>query len=463
MTQVQDALRNMTSDGVDMGSWLLNATLDPTPYLVELRKTVERLESTIDNTFIPRQRRDPEQVWGKWRETNYRFKTLDSVEIRTLCVSSKTAMRTPLIDALQDNSEALTSFRTLCGFVKAYFDQWRSMENPEKVEGLIQRMLKRGMIVRKSRVLDSWRKSTFLFSAQADKRIGEIVAREHRPLKDVCSDYFVDTAAPLASAAYQQAAFLTTAALIARQGTISEADALKELKWISENLLTSALTPDAYRATVGKLILSRLPDTLPLFQTALVDLIHADERLGDPRLPFSAPNWRAMPSGAKERFLAWLAKETLQFFFNTLVPKNDENRRRAEFWMEYAKKQGKIKDFQVAVSDEDIPKIRASRAQMIPAYSSIYGGRTSAFLMIFEGYGIDYVVIEFSETGNAVYIYTRNVFEATGVSLRSQLFHRRDDLLRMDDAQDRIIHRDSTYERWERKARAKLAELGIRP
>jgi hypothetical protein len=169
-----------------------------------------------------------------------------------------------------------------------------------------------------------------------------------------------------------------------------------------------------------------------------------------------------MPSGAKEQFLAWLAKQTLQFFFDTLVPRNDENRRRAEFWLGYAKRQGKIKDFQVAVSDDDLYRIHAVK-ERIPTYSSVRGGRTSAFLMVFEGYGVEYVVIEFSETGNAAYIYKREDFQETGVSLRSRSFHLGDDLKRMRSVQERIIHRVSTNERWERRAQLTLAELGIRP
>ena len=169
---------------------------------------------------------------------------------------------------------------------------------------------------------------------------------------------------------------------------------------------------------------------MPLFQSALVSLVHADERLGDPRLAYCAPNWRTVLSEAREKFLAWLAKDTLQFFFDTLVPRNDRNRRRAEFWLEYAKKQGKIKDFQVAVSEDDRPKIRASRAKTIPTYSTISGGKASAFLMVFEGYGTDYVVIEFSETGHAAYIYALKVFEASGATMRSNSFDLNEDLKR---------------------------------
>jgi hypothetical protein len=83
--------------------------------------------------------------------------------------------------------------------------------------------------------------------------------------------------------------------------------------------------------------------------------------------------------------------------------------------------------------------------------------------MIFEGYGTEYVVIEFSETGNAAYIYPRKVFEARGITIRSNSFHLADDLKRVVAAKDRIWHRTNTIEPWETKARRQLADLGIRP
>jgi hypothetical protein len=83
--------------------------------------------------------------------------------------------------------------------------------------------------------------------------------------------------------------------------------------------------------------------------------------------------------------------------------------------------------------------------------------------MVFEGYGTEYVVIEFSETGNAAYIYSRKAFESGGVKLRSQTFNLRDDLKRMDDAHERILHLTETRQRWEVKAKRMLSELGIRP
>lgn len=462
MIQIREGLHRLTLDLTELKNALLSVPVDAGPYVRQLERTVESLEVKSDKMSTPKPPLDAEEVWARWRMVSYDLEELDAREIRTLCVSPKTAMRPRLIAALSMNFDALRRWINFNGFVQTYFGQWRTMENPESVEKLIQRMLSDGRIAGKSKILDLWRRSYFLFSPEASRRIGKIIAKDHQSVKQCCTTYCIDPSGSLGVAAHEYAADAATEELVMRDSRIGQDFVLKELQWISDQLFTPSLSPDAYRHAMSKLIVSRMAEGMPSFQSAIVSLVHEDERLGDPRLAYCASNWRKIPE-ARERFLAWLAKETLQFFFDTLVPRNDTNRRRAEFWLEYAKKQGKIKDFQVAVSTEDLPKIRASRARTIPSYSSIMGGRTSAFLMIFEGYGAEYVVIEFSETGNAAYIYPRKVFEEGGTSIRSNSFHLTEDLKRVDAAADRIWHRINTNERWETKARRQLAELGIRP
>ena len=220
--------------------------------------------------------------------------------------------------------------------------------------------------------------------------------------------------------------------------------------------MTKSLESTLYRKEIGKIILCDLPGRYSSFASELVNQVIRDERLGDPRLANAAPNWRGL-NAARERILSWLARETIEFFFNALVPPNDENRRRAEFWLKYTKKPGKIKDFQVAISQEDIYKIYNRHDKLID-YSRIEGSSSSAFLMMFEGYKTEYIIIEFSETGNAAYIYERNRFEWIGINLRSKIYHIKQ-LKRMQDVKDRIIHNGE----WEYYASQKLAELGIRP
>jgi len=461
--QIHDGLQRLTLDLTELKNSLLSVPVDPEPYVRQLAHTIQALEMKSDRVSSPKPPLDAEEVWARWRMVSHNLEELDAREIRTLCVSPKTAMRPRLITALNANSDALRRWINFNGFVQAYFGQWRTMENPEAVEKLIQDLLSDGRISRKSKILDLWRRSFFLFSPEASRRIGKAIFKDHKSVKQCCAEYCIDPSGCLASSAHEYAAAAATEELVMRDSRIGQDVVLKELQWISDQLLTPSLKPDAYRHAVSKLIVSRMAESMPSFQSAIVGLVHADERLGDPRLAYCASNWRTV-SEARERFLAWLAKETLQFFFDTLVPRNDTNRRRAEFWLEYAKKQGKIKDFQVAVSEEDRPKIRASRAKTIPSYSSIRGGKASAFLMVFEGWNHkEYIVIEFSETGHAAYIYERDIFEASGAKIRSNSFDMSEDLRRMNDAQDRIVHRVETRERWETKARRKLADLGIRP
>ena len=463
MIQIRQGLDRLTADLPELRESMMWQPVDPAPYLRQLDKVVETLQAKSDKVASPKPPLDAEEVWAHWRALAFDLTKLDAREVRTLCVSPKTAMKARLVSVLGSNPDTLKRWINLNGFVQAYFGQWRSMENPEAVEKLIQAMLSEGRIVRKSKILNMWRQSPFLFSPEASRRVGKIILKDRKSVKQSCVEYCIEPSSPLASAAHEYAAAAAAEELIQRDSRIGQELALKELQWISDHLLTSALSADAYRQAMSKLIVSRMAEGMPPFQSALVSLVHADDRLGDPRLSYCAPNWRKIPE-ARERILAWLAKETLQFFFDTLVPRNDSNRRRAEFWLEYAKKQGKIKDFQVAVSEEDRPKIRASRAKTIPSYSNIRGGKASAFLMVFEGWSHkEYVVIEFSETGHAAYIYEREIFEASGAKMRSNSFDMSDDLRRMSDAQDRILHLVDTRERWETKARRKLADLGIRP
>jgi hypothetical protein len=463
MIQIGQGLDRLTTDLTVLRESLMWRTLDPAPYLRQLDKVIETLQIKSDKVSSPKPPLDPEQVWARWRGLDFDLAKLDGREIRSLCVSPKTAMKVRLVSALGVDSDGLKRWINLNGFVQAYFGQWRSMENPDTVEKLIQKMLGEGRILRRNKILDLWRQSPFLFSREASRRLGKIILKDRKSVRQSCAEFCIDPSSPLASAAHEYAAAAAAEELVQRDFRIGQELALKELQWISEHLLTPSLNADAYREALGKLIGSRIAESMPSFQTGLVALVHADERLGDPRLAYCAPNWRKIPE-ARERFLAWLAKETLQFFFDTLVPRNDTNRRRAEFWLEYAKKQGKIKDFQVAVSVDDRPKIRASRAKTIPSYSTITGGKASAFLMVFEGWNHkEYIVIEFSETGHAAYIYERDVFEASGAKIRSHSFGMSEDLRRMNDAEDRILHLVDTRERWETKARRKLADLGIRP
>jgi len=223
-----------------------------------------------------------------------------------------------------------------------------------------------------------------------------------------------------------------------------------------QDVLTDPLLPGALHHAVSSLILSRAAEKSESFQQTLRNYVRHHARLGDPRLRQCMPNWRDMEAEAQQRFLSWLAKESIIFFFDTILPRNDENRRRADFWLRY---HSRMSDFQVAISEHDYWKLTANKSSSpLPLHSRVSQSSTSAFLMKFKGHGGDYVVVEFSETGNAAYIYDRALFESTNVNLRTPQFQLNRHL-KHDRRLDRILHLGA----WESPARRKLAELGIWP
>jgi hypothetical protein len=292
MIQIGQGLDLLTTDLTVLRESLMWRTIEPAPYLRQLDKVVETLQTKSDKVASPKAPLDPEQVWTRWRGLDFDLTKLDAREIRSLCVSPKTAMKARLVSALGVNSDALKRWINLNGFVQAYFGQWRSMENPEVVEKLIQKMLGEGRILRRNKILDLWRQSGFLFSHEASRRLGKSILKDRKSVRQSCAEFCIDHSSPLASAAHEYAAAAAAEELVQRDFRIGQELALNELQWISEHLLGPSLSADAYRDALSKLIVSRIAENMPSFQTALVALVHDDERLGDPRLDYCAPNWR---------------------------------------------------------------------------------------------------------------------------------------------------------------------------
>ncbi len=121
-------------------------------------------------------------------------------------------------------------------------------------------------------------------------------------------------------------------------------------------------------------------------------------------------NWSGMDERAAAKFLQWIARESIVFFFNNILPDNSANERRKDFWLEDL---GAIKDFQVALSARDYNRLYArSRLTEVPGFGRVDHDTTSAFIMRFGVRGGDDVIIaEFSETGNAAHAFSAPVLE----------------------------------------------------
>jgi hypothetical protein len=393
-------------------------------------------------------------VWQKFEANGGDLTSLNRLEFRTLCIAEDFATRPNFVRAIQFQPKHLANGRCLYAIVNAYFSRWREMQNPEELESLLKSAI--AGYRRKSPVIERWRSAQSLFSASAAEALAKFVTSRRSSIDAVLKLQYVGAATRLAVLSRAKTAELAASHFRESESGSDEPTNLAYLEWMIRDVLTESLLPSALHHTASSLILSRSAEKSESFQQTLRSYVENHPRLGDPRLRQCMPNWRDMEIEAQQRFLSWLAKENILFFFNTILPRNDENRRRADFWLRYHKQ---ITDFQVAISEQDFWKLKANRSKgNVPVHSRVTQGSTSAFLMKFKGYGSEYIVAEFSETGNAAYIYDQATFESRNVNLRTPQFQ-----LNRHLKHERWPHRILHLGVWESSARRKLAELGIRP
>jgi hypothetical protein len=419
-----------------------------------LSGTLQKLRQKHSVVKLDRPKLNIKLVWAEFATSEYDLGRLDGLKFRALCSDETTALRPEFISALTRNPEKLKRSRCLYGIVNGYFSEWRTMNDPGTVERLLASVF--SSYNGKNLVVQKWHASRALFSEQAATFLADEICLGKKAVDDVLKDYNVRPLTKLGLSVRASAARSACDYLRRMEGMREKAWHLGYLNWITENVLSELTLPDAFSYAISSLILSDSAKRSEGFQAALRYYVQNHKRLGDPRVRESSLNWRTIAPEAAQRYLSWLARDSIIFFFNTILPNNNENRRRKDFWLRY---HDRIKDFQVAVSDADLWKVKASQKNSeLLYYSQVVHPTTSAFLMRFEGYGAHYVVVEFSEKGNAAYIFTASDFESKRVTLRTPRFELKKHL-KFDDSH-RIIHIGD----WEAKASYKLAsEFGIRP
>jgi hypothetical protein len=420
----------------------------------QLAAAVNTLRQKRTIVTVDRPKMDVGKAWSAFVESGCELDNIDGLLFRTLCCAEKTAVRPEFVGALTRHPEKLTRSRCLYGLVNSYFSEWRTMPEPSRLESLLLSTFT--ALSGKNPVARKWLETPQLFSESAASFLAEEISASQTAVDDVLRSNNINAVTKLAGAV--RLSVVQTACEYLRRQESSRSDewVLSFLQWMTEKVLSDVTPPDVFRSAISSLILSESAKRSEAFQHALRSYIQNHKRLGDPRIRECSPNWSSMPTEAAQRYLSWLARDSIIFFFNTILPNNSENCRRKDFWLRY---HDRIKDFQVAVSDADLWKLKASgKSSERLLYSQVIHPTTSAFLMQFEGYGGSYVVVEFSETGNAAYIFRMADFEAKRLSLRSPKFQLSAHL--KFDTKHRILHTHG----WEARAAHKLAyEFGIHP
>jgi len=388
---------------------------------------------------------DPKQVWREWSSSRFSASYLDARRIKALCADAETATQPETIDALCRDSEPLSRAGCLFGLVSAYFARWGAIGQQDQMESLISRAT--NSYTKRNPIILHFRSyANLLFHPQAAQLLATL-ALEHREAPKECLNRLrVGIATNLATKTFTWAARTFDPRPVAT-GTLS--DPTERLKYALNHLYVPELATVELQAAISRIIVSDWVEKYSNCREAVRQFALHHKDLGDPRL--HSKNWSAMDPNATARFLKWIAKDGIVFFFNHVLPDNNANRRRKDFWLAYA---GAITDFQVALSEQDYRRLFAtSRLKDVPGFGRVDHLTTSAFIMRFG----QITIVEFSETGNAAHAFSSTVFDGKAGSLRSASFNFKK--LKHEANDGRILH----LAEWEYNARQKLAGWGVRP
>jgi hypothetical protein len=298
----------------------------------------------------------------------------------------------------------------------------------------------------KHRLIRLWREhSAEVIGARAPETLGERAVFNRQPPDACFAELRIDPASKFAQAS------ITAASQECRRSWGRVTDrvnyALTELlPWPHWDL-------SAFKKEVGSVILDdvfRVQER----QEPLRVMLLKDSRLGDLRLSHRRANWAMVDPAAQRRFLEWLSRFDIVFFFEHTLPQRLDPHRRKDFWLRYV---GTIQQSRPLLSAEDRARLRTVLNQKPLENMNI--GRidelTSAFIL---GFG-DLWVVEFSRAGNACYLYHASEFHKMVRDIWMTAPFRNHNLKSPATCLRRVVHKVG----WQSEMANLLARAGIMP
>ncbi|MCS6962319.1 MAG: EH signature domain-containing protein [Deltaproteobacteria bacterium] len=201
----------------------------------------------------------------------------------------------------------------------------------------------------------------------------------------------------------------------------------------------SELTTYLIKAVNGK------PSQVELVRDSILDL----DKLGDPRIHYDKWIYYSLPE-ARQIFVSWLSERDLKFFFDFVFANTEDIHNRKNFWMLYI---DQVVDSRVFIAES----LAVSRKRDIPNnfdYGIVRGGKVSAFVMRFT----QIVAVEFSEYGNACWLYRPHDFSKVLDDLRTTNIQ--SGTLKQSQLKLEYIGHSAN---WQERLMKRLEHFGLRP
>lgn len=447
-----DGLRTLSDVAHDLERELRRPVVDPSQNLTNLQSAVVNLGQAKAAKSL----HCPEEYVGRWM--NYlenEDARLEGRAVRYLCWQPEIATSRRFQLYLDQNTVDLNA-RALQGLVRCCHAQW----SPEFARSQAVTRVRDRMERYKgpNRVLSEWRdNSSIILGPKGAEEFGAEMTQRLETSNRHCEMWGIsDETSPYIQAAVRHATEICR----------NQMDRVPKIRdyLLSELLPWMGWPPDVFKQEISRTILHPATTESPEVQERVRRFILDDSRLGDPRRANeNRLNWVGI-SEAERRVIEWLSQLDIVFFFESVLPKGEDPQGRKEFWLQYVPS---IKKSRPLLRREDKERLqrdlREKGLKLVHAGSMDEWSTASAFLLDFG----PLLVIEFSETGNACYMYRKNdVDKLIPDFWTSKPFAQRK-LRRRDLPHERIVHRQRKSQwhsgGWEESAAQLLARFDIRP
>lgn len=384
------------------------------PPPIELKRQNKRLNDKYSQVSIPFT--DPktvEMTKAMWieRKANKDFLSISKKEFVILC-SQPDISAEEAFNELLKAWESQIPLRALPVLLATIHETWNRNPNQKSLTYLFQKTL--NDYAGNRSYLQTWKQNSQMYlSDNGIKAFAEIMVSEFYDIPTLCSKHHLPSSSSEFVELIRQ---LTINTFINKLKKSSQYDF-----YIWEYLFSDLIQKTDYQALSELIILADRHSKAGYSgaEEYLKQWFLNPENFGDPRI-FNG-NWVKIEQQARYIFIQWLSKEDLAFFFNLLLKKGADEHGRREFWEQYLYH---VISSRVLVSDDDWSRNEALLKDMGKENKTLPGRlkeNTSAFIMQMK----DYIVIEFSEKGNAGYIWHKNHLPRSFVEILPQLYNRK--------------------------------------
>lgn len=392
----------------------------------------------------------PEEYLRQWENYLSQNGSLEPRAIRYLCWEPEIASDKKFIDCVD---KQVLSARSLQGLVRACHIRWNSVikENIFMKDSVLEKIRK---LVKNykgpNQILARWNAS--LDTVLSDKG-PELFAREMVNNLQNAEEYAAAWAIDV------QSFFFRNSMLFAIEQCKHD---FNRCKYLFSDILPWQLWGNAeLKKLIGGFILDDYYNNEPA-KEILQNFVLLHGELGDPRLDRNNRNWMDVHARAKDRFIQWLSRLDIEFFFEHVLPDRKDPHERKSFWLKYVPK---LRASRPLLCYEDQARLRTQLKDKVKVgHFGKIKGINSAFILDFG----QIKAVEFSRVG-ACYIYAEREFNEIVPDLWSGKTFTAENLKDKNRciSDGRIIHRRPAAAwhsaDWRRDVESVLARYGVRP